>query len=309
MAVRFSILIPAFKAKYLKECLDSILSQTFNDFEIVIVNDASPENVEEVVKNYNDGRIKYYVNDSNIGAENVVDNWNKCLQYSCGDYVICMGDDDKLLPSCLEEYEKLLCQYPDIGLLHGWTEIIDEYSNVVELTTHRCNYETAMSLLWHRMHAYSTQYIGDFCYNSQLLKENGGFYYLPLAWGSDDISAIIAASKNGVANTQKVVFQYRRNSQTISKTGNLILKMQAVIQKEKWLNNYLHQGCENSLDVLYKNQLKAELPIIINKEKSVLISYDIKSNSLFRIVYWFRNKKQFSLSVKTLLRGFIKALA
>lgn len=309
MAVRFSILIPAFKAKYLKECIDSVLSQTFKDFEIVIVNDASPENVEEIVKKYNDRRIKYYLNESNIGAENVVENWNKCLQYSSGDYVICMGDDDKLLPSCLDEYEKLLCQYPGIGLLHGWTEIIDEHSKVVELTTHRCNYETAMSLLWHRMHAYSTQYIGDFCYNSLLLKENGGFYYLPLAWGSDDISAIIAADKNGVANTQKVVFQYRRNSQTISKTGNLILKMHAVLQKEEWLNNYLHQDCENPLDVLYQNQLKAEIPVIISKEKSVLISYDLKNNSIFRIAYWIRYRKRFSLSTKTLLRGFIKALA
>ena len=309
MAERFSILIPAFKAKYLKECIDSILSQTFKDFEIVIVNDASPENVEEIVKQYEDRRIKYYLNECNIGAENVVENWNRCLQYSSGDYVICMGDDDKLLPTCLEEYEKLLYQYPGIGLLHGWTEIIDEHSNVVELTTHRCNYETAISLLWHRIHAYPTQYIGDFCYNSQLLKENGGFYYLPLAWGSDDISAIIAAGKNGVANTQEVVFQYRRNSQTISKTGNLILKMHAVLQKEEWLNNYLHQDCENPLDVLYQNQLKAEIPVIISKEKSVLISYDLKNNSIFRIVYWFRYRKRFSLSTMTILRGFIKALA
>ena len=307
--MRFSILIPAYKATYLKECLDSVLLQTFSDYEIIIVNDASPENIDEIVKNYDDKRIKYYVNDINIGAEKVVDNWNRCLQYSSGDYVICMGDDDRLLPNCLEEYEKILSQYPNIGLLHGWTEIIDERSNVVELTTHRCQYETAISLLWHRMHAYQTQYIGDFCYNSSLLKGDGGFYNLPLAWGSDDISAIIAAGHNGVANTQKVVFQYRRNSQTISKTGNLILKMHAVLLKEEWLNNYLRQSCNNQLDELYLNQLRIEMPSIINKEKSVLISYDLKNNSILRIAYWFRERRRFALSTKTLIRGLIKSLA
>lgn len=83
--VKFSILIPAYKAAYLKECIDSILSQSYPNFELVIVNDDSPENLDAIVKKNKDKRIRYYVNDSNVGALNVVDNWNKCLGLAIGD--------------------------------------------------------------------------------------------------------------------------------------------------------------------------------------------------------------------------------
>ena len=88
MAVKFSISIPAFKRRFLKECIDSILSQTCHDFELIIVNDASPEDLHSVVRQYSDSRIYYYVNEKNCGAVNVVDNWNKCLEYAKGDFII-----------------------------------------------------------------------------------------------------------------------------------------------------------------------------------------------------------------------------
>jgi glycosyltransferase involved in cell wall biosynthesis len=91
----FSIGIPAFKAKYLNECIDSILRQTYANFELIIVNDASPEDLETIVKSFTDSRIKYYCNDKNFGAEHVVDNWNKCLSIATGDFFVLMGDDDK----------------------------------------------------------------------------------------------------------------------------------------------------------------------------------------------------------------------
>ena len=100
--MEFSITIPAYKAKYLNECIDSILAQTYKDFELVIVNDASPEDLDSIVNQYIDSRIRYYVNEKNCGAINVVDNWNKCLEYAKGEFIICMGDDDKLMPNCLE---------------------------------------------------------------------------------------------------------------------------------------------------------------------------------------------------------------
>lgn len=310
MNILFSVLIPAYKAAYLQECLDSVLCQTYNEFEIVIVNDASPEGIDEIVGSYNDKRIKYYRNEINCGAENVVKNWNKCLDYSTGEYIICMGDDDRLLPNCLKEYYHLIMKYPGIGLLHGWTEIIDSNSSIIELTTHRCEYESAMSLLWHRIHAYSSQFIGDFCFNATLLKKEGGFHSLPLAWGSDDISAIKAASYSGVANTQQVVFQYRRSIQTISSGGNLQQKMVAVREKEKWLCAFLLNSiCTNKEDELYRTQLFKDIPTVIDREKSVLIYYSFKKESLFKVFYWFKHKKDFGLTTRTILKGIIKSLA
>ena len=76
--MKFSVLIPAYKRQYLQECIDSVLSQTFQDFEIVIVDDCSPEDIKSVVYLFNDSRISFYRNEANCGAVDVVDNWNKC---------------------------------------------------------------------------------------------------------------------------------------------------------------------------------------------------------------------------------------
>ena len=59
-----SVLVPVYNTeeKHLRECIESILNQTFKDFELIILNDGSSNNVEDVIKTYNDKRILYYWN-------------------------------------------------------------------------------------------------------------------------------------------------------------------------------------------------------------------------------------------------------
>ena len=305
--MKFSILIPAYKRKYLYECIDSCLKQSHSDFELIIVDDASPEDLKSVVNHFSDSRIRYYRNEKNCGALHVVDNWNICLGYATGDYVICIGDDDKLLPNCLEEYSKLLDAHPDIGLLHGWTEIINENSQVVRLTCHRCEYESAISLMWHRHHSYELQFIGDFCFQRKWLQSKGGFYNLPLAWGSDDISAYIGASKNGVVNTQVPVYQYRMNSQTISNTGNIIDKMKAIVLENSWKEKFLAMQVLTGNDDLYRNELLDELSYIYQKKCGLTIAMDLKCKSRYRIFYWWTIREKFNLMNSTLIYALMQS--
>lgn len=305
--MKFSITIPAYKQRYLYEAIESCLAQTYKDFELIIVDDASPEDLKSVVDRFQDSRIRYYRNAKNCGALNVVDNWNICLSYAKGDYVICMGDDDRLLPNCLDEYSKLLEKYPQIGLLHGWTEIIDENSYPTKLTCRRCEYESVYSLIWHRMNVYNYQFIGDFCFRKDILVKNGGFYKLPLAWSSDDLSAYIAASENGVANTQQIVFQYRVNSQTITSTGRADIKMEATITFYHWISNFLKQKASNHEDYMYRKQLLADFDKNFDSKKAYTISQELKGKSVFRIFYWYKRRKQWKLNGKIFLSAIKKA--
>lgn len=75
----YSFVIPAYKSSFLKEAIDSILAQTYTNFELIIVNDASPEDIESIVNSYEDYRIRYYVNSENIGGKNLVAQWNKSI--------------------------------------------------------------------------------------------------------------------------------------------------------------------------------------------------------------------------------------
>lgn len=306
--MKFSITVPAYKSSYLKECIDSILAQTYQDYELIIVNDASPENLDSIVESYSDARIQYYKNKKNCGAINVVDNWNRCLSYATGDYIICMGDDDKLLPDCLEEYSQLIMQYPGRGVYHGWAEIIDENSNVVKMQAVRPLLEDVYSIIWHRWHG-RDQFIGDFLFETKRLKENGGFYKLPLAWGTDDITVVLAAKNNGIVNSQKPIFQYRVNSQTISiSCDNLKKKMDAISLEEKWFNFFLQEKPSETTNVgfVYWKMVKDDLSSYMQRKKRDCLKKDFLSgNRIFKLTYWIKHRKQYGITLNIILHAFL----
>lgn len=87
-----SIIVPVYGVeKYIERYARSIFEQTYRNFELILVNDCSSHPVEPIIKSYDDPRIRYYVNDHNYGGRNLVDNWNYCLEYVTGEYVINMG--------------------------------------------------------------------------------------------------------------------------------------------------------------------------------------------------------------------------
>ena len=303
--MKFSITIPAYKRKYLKEAIDSCLSQTFKDFELIIVNDASPEDLDSIVNSYSDDRIRYYKNEINCGAINVVDNWNKCLEYAKGEYLICMGDDDRLLPCCLNEYVTLMEKYPGLGAYHAWTEIIDENGAFKNITVARCEYESAYSLIWHRITFHRQQYIGDFLFEIKRLRKNGGFYKLPLAWGSDDITAVIASLPSGIANTQVITFQYRQNNYTISNTGNLNAKIEGLRGQQKWYNDFLTIQPHNAFDCKLHKLIKEKLPSYFEKRLAKDISMGVDKGILSIVSFMFCRKKH-NISLKVCYRAFME---
>jgi glycosyltransferase involved in cell wall biosynthesis len=72
--IKFSVTVPAYKAQFLSECIDSILAQSCKNFELIIVNDAWPQNLDSIASKYDDPRIRYYKKKVGFGAEHVVGN-------------------------------------------------------------------------------------------------------------------------------------------------------------------------------------------------------------------------------------------
>jgi glycosyltransferase involved in cell wall biosynthesis len=102
VAVTVSICIPTYNGtRYLKECLDSALAQTFEDFEVVVVDDGSTDSTMDVARQYSrsDGRVRVWRNERNLG---LVENWNRCVGLARGEWVKFLFQDDLLEPSCLE---------------------------------------------------------------------------------------------------------------------------------------------------------------------------------------------------------------
>ena len=258
--VKFSILVPAYKSKFLFQCIQSILAQTYNNFEVIIVNDASPEDLDSIVYEFKDSRIKYYKNEINFGAINVVDNWNKCLDLSTGDFVICMGDDDMLMAECLEEFSILIHGNPYADVFHMRVRVIDEDDNVQYILPERPEHQSLYSYMLSRING-TQQYLGDFCYRASRLKNEGGFYKLPYAWGSDDITSYNCANPWGVINSNKPLFSYRISRYTISNSGHEQDKLVAIQLIRKWLFEFVDkQKTYSEVEREELSQLMTQIP-------------------------------------------------
>lgn len=305
--MKFSVIIPAYKPFFLKECIDSILGQTYSNLEIIIVNDASPYNIDSIVQNYQDSRIHYYKNENNYGAEKMVDNWNRCMNYTTGDYIINMGDDDLLCKDCLSNYYELIKKYPEFDIYHTRTKIINENSDVIGIQSSRPETESVYSMIWHRWNG-RIQMIGDWCFRASKLKEIGGFYYLPCAWGSDDISAFQVAEEHGCANMQAYGFMYRQNSHTISQNVKHIdKKITAWLQIDKWYSNFFEKTPNNEDDYLYYKLLKKGLPAYIYGRKTFEIRMGLNGSpsSLFK---WLKLSNHIGIGKLHIIHTFLNVI-
>lgn len=298
--IKFTIAIPAFKMKYLSDCITSILNQTYKDFELIIVNDCSPEPLDLIVSKFDDYRISYHKNDFNLGAINVVDNWNRCLEKASGDFFVLMGDDDFLEPDYLEVFSNLIKDFPDLDVYHCRTKVIDENSLPLYLTPSLPVFESVYDFIWHRINGHRIQFISDFVYRTTVLKKNGGFFKLPLAWASDDISAYIACGKKGIAHTNKPVFCYRTNPYNISSTGNGHSKIEAIKLEEEWFASFLKVSPKNDQDLIIYRNISKDLKKYLQKRKIYTVASSFEKELPKNFFGYFRNRRQFKLSLAEL---------
>jgi glycosyltransferase involved in cell wall biosynthesis len=127
-----SIIIPTYNyACYLEEAIQSVLSQTYQDFELIICDNQSTDNTEELVQKYLcDPRIHYYRNECNLGATR---NWNRGIQYAKGKYLKFLCSDDKFHPLLLEQFVHIMEENPDVSLVTSNQEIFGLYNEPFDL--------------------------------------------------------------------------------------------------------------------------------------------------------------------------------
>lgn len=111
--------------EYLREAIDSILAQTFTDFELIICDDCSPEGApDEVIASYSDPRIRYIKNEENLG---ISANTNKMIDLARGEYIAQMDNDDIAMPQRLEKTCAYLDEHTDVDYVGGWQEYFPQY--------------------------------------------------------------------------------------------------------------------------------------------------------------------------------------
>lgn len=124
---KISICVPAYNyAHFLPKAIESVLSQDFEDYELIILNDVSPDNTHEIATAYaaKDPRVRYILNEKNLGA---IENCNKGVEVARGEYVTFLSADDFYLPGWLKAGVEFLDNHSDVNLVYCKTILVDDH--------------------------------------------------------------------------------------------------------------------------------------------------------------------------------------
>lgn len=260
--MRISFILPAYKGIYLRESIDSILAQDYTDFELIVVDDCSPDSIREIVDSYDDKRVSYYRNEQNIGGKDLVAQWNHCLEYAKGDYVILATDDDLYEPNFLSSFVPLIEKYPDVNLFRARILQVDSRNEIKYIDSCYKEYLSPVEFRYHLMHGMKGG-IPQYIFKRSALVDKGGFVNFPKAWASDDATALMMSDR-GVVNSQEHLVRFRWSDINISGDRKYGLeKFMARLQFSRWLQQQRVETNDMSDDWqrFYRQHVADYLPI------------------------------------------------
>lgn len=118
------------RSELLKRSIECVLNQTYKDFELLIIDNASTDKTYEVVKSFKDRRIRYFRNKKNLG---IIGNWNKCIKKAVGEYINIFHDDDIMYDSFLDESVRALDQNSSVGFTFSLIRRVDIDRNFLNM--------------------------------------------------------------------------------------------------------------------------------------------------------------------------------
>ncbi len=129
-SLKLSVCIPTYNgATYIRECIDSILNQSFGDFELIISDDSSKDDTLKIIESFDDPRIKIFHNDHQLG---LVGNWNRCIELAKGEYIMIFHQDDVMGNDNLLGKVNVLNNNLNAGLVYSDVCRIDGESQIID---------------------------------------------------------------------------------------------------------------------------------------------------------------------------------
>lgn len=289
-----SIAIPCYKARFLKEAISSVLSQTYHNIEVIVVNDQSPENISGIIASFSDSRIRYYINDKNIGAENPANNWNKCLSYARGEYFCLLCDDDIYEPDFVEQMLFLAKKHPNADVFRSRANFINAAGKELNRYASAPEWESMEDYLWHVCRDYRSQTISEWFYRTKVLKENNGYALLPLAWYADYLSIYRFSRKGGIVSTYRILVHFRLSGENISSQDNKnnIKKIEA--------QNLFRSEVEKLLE---GNPNKSRLMDMLNWLLRLHLKYNLNYTPRKTLLWLFFHRKQYGVHKSLILKA------
>ncbi len=307
MGEKISIIMATYNGeKFLREQLNSILNQTYNNFELIICDDCSKDNTWEILKEYNnkDNRIIIYKNQENIGF---IKNFYKLISLCTNEYIAFSDQDDIWTPNHLEVLINSIGNY-DLSCSNS--ELIDELGNSLNYTmldTFNIEFipknkeENLIHLLYKNYIQGSTMLIKRELANKVLQQKNEKTYH-------DHWIALFAAISNGIKYNSEILLYYRQHNMNVTenKKFNIINKIKQCLRINT--RNVHKKNSDNIAKLLKYKDLSDNDKKIIKEAYIFEKRLGTFSKRIMAIPYFIKNYKLLFLSKskRLFLLRFIK---
>jgi glycosyltransferase involved in cell wall biosynthesis len=202
--------MPVFNGEqYLQQAIDSILVQTFSDFELIIINDGSTDGTKAILDSYQDNRMRILQFVNNEGISRRI---NTGLVMAAGQYIARMDADDISLPTRFEKQVGFLEEHPEIGICGTWAELIGTATGVI------WKYPTDSGAIYARMLFNSTIVHSSVMMRADAIHQYNLRFELDFPGFEDYEFWSRALPVMRFANLPEVLVQYRLHSSSISHT-------------------------------------------------------------------------------------------
>ncbi|CAN5561642.1 hypothetical protein BH11BAC3_BH11BAC3_41130 [soil metagenome] len=270
----------------LKAQLESILRQSFKDFEVVISDNDPEASAEEVVKIIGDKRLKYFPNKVNLG---MMKSFNKSIERSKGEFIIMITDDDPVVPEMLDKFYEVVNKYPDAGIYCGCsraakaTEQI-EYFDQGDFLFQILNPRLTTNLLW-----------SSCVIRKNILIEIGSVPDYGSPHLADHAMIALCGDKHGGVLINKMYSELTAHENNFSKSNIALYyvacnKFYDLISQSVAKDHYVKNG-ENALIkhlerwfITYSFSLR-KFYTYQNKDRSKITEVDIESKKILQLKY------------------------
>lgn len=248
MRKKLAIVIPAYKATFLRVALDSIAAQTCQDFTLYIGDDCSPHQLGTMIDEYREKiDLVYERFDTNLGGKDLVAQWERCIAMSQNEpYIWLFSDDDVMESGCVEAFFSLPEETRNNYVVHFNIHQIDEKGEILKTPAKYPERMTAKEYLDAKLFQKGIiSYVVEFVFPRWIHEKTGGFQNYDLAWGSDFMTWLkFAEACNGIysINNNDAHVRWRSSSENISpdkSRDTQIRKISSQIEVAKYIRDFL----------------------------------------------------------------------
>jgi hypothetical protein len=245
--LQLAIVIPAYKARFFRDALQSFAGQTDKSFQIYVGDDASPEPLGEIVREFS-GELPIYYHrfEKNLGRESLAKHWERCIRMSNEPWVWLFSDDDIADANCVENFFRESKATDGRHDLYRFNTIsINGLGRQLSENRRHPQNESGADFLVARLRGGRTSTAQELIFSRAAWELAGGFPDFPLGWASDDAFIATLGARKAIRTIPGARVKWRLSGQNISTNNSpaaAIQKFQACREFVEWTAGFLKKN-------------------------------------------------------------------